>query len=130
MRRGATVLAAAVVFAFLMAGNLVAKDSPKGAAEKIVLQVEGMTCTGCEAKVERALQKIEGVQSVDADYKTGKVVVQVKGKVDKEALRKAVDKTGFKVVDKPGMGGTKAKHKDCKGDGCCGKGKSKSKSCG
>ena len=124
MRRGATVLAAGAAFALLVAANLAAKDMPKSTAERVVLQVEGMTCTGCEAKVERALEKIEGVQSVSADYKTGKVVVRTKGKVDKAALRKAVDKTGFKVVDKPGADHSKVKYKDCKGSGCCSKNKS------
>ncbi len=126
MRRGVVVLAVAAVFALVISGSLVAKDSPKQAAEKVVLRVEGMTCAGCEAKVEKALGKVKGVQHVDADYRSGKVVVQVSGKVDKTILRKAVDKAGFRVVDKPGTTSRKAKHKDCKGHDCCGK----SKSCG
>tara|TARA_Y100000310_G_C20180290_1_gene577801 strand:+ start:202 stop:582 length:381 start_codon:yes stop_codon:yes gene_type:complete len=37
------------------------------------LKVEGMTCSGCEQKVEEALKELKGVRSVNADYETGKL---------------------------------------------------------
>ena len=37
------------------------------------LKLEGMTCSGCEQRIEEALQELKGVKSVDADYKTGKL---------------------------------------------------------
>ena len=40
------------------------------------LKVEGMTCSGCEQKVEEVLQGLKGIRSVDADYKTGKLILE------------------------------------------------------
>ncbi len=40
------------------------------------LKVEGMTCSGCEQKVEEALQELKGIKSVDADYKTSKLKLE------------------------------------------------------
>mmetsp|Transcript_6842 Transcript_6842/g.13647 ORF Transcript_6842/g.13647 Transcript_6842/m.13647 type:complete len:92 (+) Transcript_6842:84-359(+) len=39
----------------------------------------GMTCSGCSGAVTRILTKVEGVQSVDANVDTKKVVVVSKG---------------------------------------------------
>ena len=126
MKKAITVLAAVAALAFVLAGSLAAKESPTAASKQVILQVDGMTCTGCEAKVERALQKVEGVREVDADYKTGRVVVRTNGEVSKEKLEKAVEQTGFKVVDKHGAGSEHSKgchdkqHKGCeKKGGCC-----------
>ncbi len=43
---------------------------------EITLSVEGMTCTGCEALIERRVKELPGVESVEADHKekTTKVV--------------------------------------------------------
>ena len=126
MRKAITVLAAVAALTFVLAGNLAAKESPKTPSKQVILQVDGMTCTGCEAKVERALQEVEGVQKVDADYRTGRVVVRTDGKVSKEKLEKAVEQTGFEVVDKHDAGSEHSKdchdkqRKDCeKKGGCC-----------
>ncbi len=40
---------------------------------KRTIKIEGMTCSGCKQKIEEALQEIDGVENVDADYKTGKL---------------------------------------------------------
>ncbi len=40
---------------------------------KRTIKIEGMTCSGCKERIEKALQEIEGVESVDADYETGKL---------------------------------------------------------
>ena len=40
---------------------------------KRTIKIEGMTCSGCKERIEKALQEIDGVESVDADYKKGKL---------------------------------------------------------
>lgn len=40
-----------------------------------ILQIEGMTCTGCETKIENSLKKLEGVQEVKAIYSSSKVYI-------------------------------------------------------
>ncbi|MDP9379282.1 MAG: copper ion binding protein [Chloroflexota bacterium] len=49
-------------------------SSGKGSAE-ITLPVRGMTCASCVRHVERALNKVEGVQSASVNLATGKATV-------------------------------------------------------
>ena len=40
------------------------------------LTLESMSCSGCEQKIEKVLQELEGIESVDADYKTNKLKLE------------------------------------------------------
>ncbi len=42
---------------------------------QLVLQVGGMTCTGCEARVGKVLSRLDGVRSATADHQAGEVRV-------------------------------------------------------
>lgn len=44
--------------------------------ETLNVQVEGMTCTGCEQRIETALGRVYGVREVAADHRTGQVRVR------------------------------------------------------
>jgi copper chaperone CopZ len=61
----------------------------------IELKVKGMTCPHCEMRVRKALEAVEGVQSVKADHKAGKATVTLKpgAGVDKKKLVDAVNDT-------------------------------------
>jgi len=37
--------------------------------------VEGMTCVNCEARIEKRLSALNGVESVRASYRTGRVEI-------------------------------------------------------
>ncbi len=43
--------------------------------EQLVLQVGGMSCTGCESRIEKVLGRVDGVRSADADHRSGEVRV-------------------------------------------------------
>ncbi|WP_425393199.1 mercuric transport protein MerTP [Ekhidna sp.] len=43
---------------------------------KIVLDVKGMTCAGCEASIEHKVGLLEGVKSVDAKYAEGSATIE------------------------------------------------------
>ena len=49
--------------------------------KEMIIKVEGMVCGGCENRVKNALKNIQGVEKVDADYTTGKVVVTLNAEV-------------------------------------------------
>jgi len=61
--------------------------------------VKGMTCPFCASNLETYMAKIDGIELVDADLATGRVLVQLaQVKPDTErVLRKAVDDSGFTV---------------------------------
>jgi copper chaperone len=52
-----------------------------------------MSCQGCVGSVKRVLGKLDGVDSVDIDLDSKKVVV--KGNVTPEAVKAQVSKTGL-----------------------------------
>ncbi len=59
--------------------------------------VAGMTCNGCVNKVTNAVTEVPGVDDVDVDVATGKL--EIFGSADDSAVRAAVAKVGYKIVD-------------------------------
>ena len=67
--------------------------------ERRSLRVEGMTCNGCENAVSNALKRVDGVREARADHHTGRVEVELDRDRGDDALRAAVDRAGFTLVD-------------------------------
>ena len=59
------------------------------------IKVNGMVCTGCENRVKNALSTIDGVESVEASFKTGIVTVTTNKELDKSLLEDKIDDIGF-----------------------------------
>lgn len=57
-----------------------------------------MSCTGCEATVEEALNKIAGVTAVSADHERDTVTVAHEGSIDEEQLTKQVVDAGYTLA--------------------------------
>lgn len=65
---------------------------------KTVLGVKGMKCGGCETSVREAVQALDGVVSVQPNFRENTVEVEYEeGKADLEAIRKAIAAKGFQV---------------------------------
>jgi len=63
--------------------------------------VEGMTCSGCERTVSKAVSNIEGVASAKADLSSSTVSVEYDpSKVTADKIKEAVNKMGYKFVGK------------------------------
>ena len=60
---------------------------------KTVLNVSGMKCGGCVANVEKALQVLEGVETVDVSLENKTAIVT--GSADPELLARAVTDAGY-----------------------------------
>ncbi len=63
----------------------------------IRLPIEGMTCASCVARVEKALEKVEGVDAVSVNLTTERAEVQTHGPVNVSALVEAVEAAGYSV---------------------------------
>jgi len=62
------------------------------------IPVSGMTCTGCETRIEGALTALPGVMKAQASVKDGTVVVTYDPqKVKPEAFQKAIENQGYTV---------------------------------
>lgn len=65
--------------------------------EGISVQVEGMTCSHCEANVKRNLEKIRGITQVVADNRSN--TVKISGtRIDLEKVKDTVNGLGYKYV--------------------------------
>lgn len=62
------------------------------------MTVEGMSCGHCSARVEKALNGIDGVQArVDLEAKTA--FIELSSEVGDDVLKKAVEDAGYEVVE-------------------------------
>jgi copper chaperone CopZ len=70
---------------------------PKGT--KVVLKIDGMTCGKCPVKIEKALDKIDGIKKARASYRKHEAtVIYDEDCVTIEDLKKAIAEAG----DEPG----------------------------
>ncbi len=61
--------------------------------------VEGMSCGHCTARVQKALEAVEGVASVEMSLEEKSAVVALDREVSEAALEKAVTEAGYEVVE-------------------------------
>ncbi len=62
------------------------------------LNVEGMMCEHCEARVRKALEKLDGVEAAVADHNKGTAVVTLRSDVADDLLKKAVEDQDYTVL--------------------------------
>ena len=62
---------------------------------KKTVQIEGMMCQHCEARVKKALEAVEGVVSASPDHEKKEAVVELSAEVPEEALAAAVTEAGY-----------------------------------
>ncbi len=63
----------------------------------ISLPIEGMTCASCVGRVEKALGKVQGVDSVTVNLATERADIKVRGPVDRQELVNTVEAAGYSV---------------------------------
>ena len=61
------------------------------------IRIEGMNCNHCRMAVEKALQQVAGVESVEVSLQQKQA--RVEGPASLQELRKAVIDAGFEVVE-------------------------------
>jgi Copper chaperone len=63
-----------------------------------VMKIEGMSCEHCSARVEKALNMIEGV-SAKVKLEAKEALVELESEISNDVLRKAVEDAGYEVVE-------------------------------
>ncbi|WP_269494882.1 heavy metal translocating P-type ATPase [Castellaniella sp. S9] len=63
----------------------------------ISLPIEGMTCASCVGRVEKALSKVEGVDSVTVNLATERADIKTSGPVDRQMLVDTIKSAGYNV---------------------------------
>ncbi len=65
--------------------------------KKIMLKIEGMTCSGCSNGLEKYLNKQEGIESAVVNLvMANALIVYDEKKLNRKQLEKFVDEAGFK----------------------------------
>ena len=92
VKADASVTADSLVAAVRKAGYEVAMT-------ETTLQVEGMTCASCVARVERALLKVPGVSSATVNLATEKASIHALSSVSAAVLKAAIEGAGYTAKD-------------------------------
>lgn len=71
----------------------------ESAANKtVVIEVEGMTCVGCEPHIKETLKELKGVVTSEASYQNKNVkVVYNPAQINLEQIKIAIDEIGYKA---------------------------------
>lgn len=67
--------------------------------KEIILNVEGMHCGGCEARIKNSVSEIDGVESVTANHNDGTVKITLNKEIDKKVIQEAIEDIGFEVKE-------------------------------
>ncbi|HBH82476.1 MAG: hypothetical protein A2X05_09100 [Bacteroidetes bacterium GWE2_41_25] len=87
------------LFAISCSGNKQEKSKEPGEASLIEVNIEGMTCTGCEQTIQRNVGKLEGIKSIKATFTDGRAVIEYfPGTVDTLKIKDAITGSGYKVI--------------------------------
>ncbi len=65
---------------------------------KIVVRVEGMRCSMCEAHVNDAIRKVPGVKRVKASATKGEAHIIASSDIDLATIKEAITKEGYGVM--------------------------------
>lgn len=64
---------------------------------QITVGVEGMMCGMCESHVNDAVRKAFPVKKVTSSHAKGQTVILTESDISEEALRAAIEQTGYEV---------------------------------
>lgn len=65
---------------------------------KMTLEIEGMSCGMCESYVNDTIRRAFSVRKVSSSHSKGQTELIAENPIDEEALRKAIDETGYVLV--------------------------------
>jgi len=63
---------------------------------KVMYKIEGLQCANCAARMERVLQKTDGIKSASVNFLTGKLTMEIDG--DEEKIRSEAE-TKIKKIE-------------------------------
>ncbi len=68
-------------------------------SERIVVQIEGMSCGGCANTVKKAIEGIEGVDRAEVDHKSGEAdIIHAEVADIEDKISERVEKEGYTLI--------------------------------
>jgi copper chaperone CopZ len=66
--------------------------------KEIILNIEGMHCTGCSNRLTKVLNNIDGVERAEVSFETKKANIKYdESKVSVETIKAEIEEAGFKA---------------------------------
>ena len=62
------------------------------------IKVEGMMCAHCEARVNKALEKLDFISQSAADHEKNQVVLTVEGNYSEEAVKQVIEENDYRYL--------------------------------
>lgn len=67
-------------------------------SEKVILKIDGMTCTACANKIEKSLSKLKGIESVSVNFPIEKISIEYNAKkIRLIDIQKKISSLGYKL---------------------------------
>ena len=63
------------------------------------ISIEGMQCNHCKMSVEKALNSIEGITSVEVDLENKNAVIEYSKEIENDKIKSVIEDAGFEVID-------------------------------
>ena len=67
------------------------------AKNEVVFSIKGLDCANCAASIERAVQKLDGIDNVVVDFISSRMIINVESSANRERLIELAMKTAHKV---------------------------------
>ena len=68
---------------------------------KEVINISGMTCAACAARIEKVVGKMDGVQAANVNFATEKMTLEAEDKVSLDEVLQKIEKVGYKGEVRP-----------------------------
>lgn len=65
---------------------------------QITVKVDGMQCSMCESHVNEAVRRALPVKKVTSSHSKGQTVILAEQPLDEQAIRAAIELTGYRVL--------------------------------
>ena len=67
--------------------------------KKVKFDIQGMTCSSCSSRVEKALNSIEGVTKVEVNLESKTAVIESNKDIDNSKIKKAIEEAEFTIKE-------------------------------
>ncbi|AXK49311.1 copper-translocating P-type ATPase [Aliarcobacter trophiarum LMG 25534] len=78
--------------------KVIENQNIKGVNMTKILKVDGMSCGHCSGRVEKALSKIDGVDSVKVELSTKEVIINMSKDIEEQVFVDAISEAGYEVI--------------------------------
>ena len=65
---------------------------------KKTVRIDGMMCMHCEARVKKALEQLDFVDSAEVSHEKGTAVLTLSGEWDENAVKKAIEGNDYQFL--------------------------------